>query len=274
MNQWPSALHDNPRTSRTGRLLWITRNRVCYVGLLGAPAVRTMGCWNVYASTTDKLSLRIADGPWQTGQLAVVPPYTPHQVIPGKQMIYTIKLEAESADPARLPPELSQHGATNDPAFLERMHTCCHKLLAAGPALDLRFLDFDTLFFGESVPAPRIDKRIDAVMARIKSTPTASLSAVECAESVHLSFSRFLHLFKQEVGVPFRSFRTWKRARSLLHYINRDANLASVALDTGYPDSTHFSHSIRTVYGLRPKEMFAVSRLLPVYTQIAMPVQR
>ena len=80
-----------------------------------------------------------------------------------------------------------------------------------------------------------------------------------------LSFSRFLHLFKQEIGVPFRSFRTWKRARSLLHYINRDSNLAHAALDTGYPDSTHFSHSIRQVYGLKPKDIFAGSRRLEIH---------
>ena len=103
----------------------------------------------------------------------------------------------------------------------------------------------------------------------IKSDPSAPSSAEACAEQVHLSFSRFLHLFKQEVGVPFRSFRTWKRARSLLHYVNRDSNLAHVALDTGYPDSTHFSHSIRQVYGLKPKDIFAGSRRLSIYAQQA-----
>jgi hypothetical protein len=58
---------------------------------------------------------------------------------------------------------------------------------------------------------------------------------------------------------------TWKRARSLLHYVNRDANLAHVALNTGYPDSTHFSHSIRQIYGMKPKDIFAGSRRLAIY---------
>jgi AraC-like DNA-binding protein len=84
----------------------------------------------------------------------------------------------------------------------------------------------------------------------------------------HLSFSRFLHLFKQEVGAPFRSFRTWKRARNLLNYVvHTDCNLSYIALDTGYPDSTHFSHSIRQVYGLKPSEIFAGSRRLAVHCQ-------
>ena len=129
--------------------------------------------------------------------------------------------------------------------------------------------DFDRLFYGQPIPSRRIDRRIRAVIDRIKSDPSAPSCAEAGAEQVHLSFSRFLHLFKQEVGVPFRSFRTWKRARSLLHYVNRDSNLAHVALDTGYPDSTHFNHSIRHVYGLKPKDILAGSRRLAIYAQIA-----
>jgi AraC-like DNA-binding protein len=47
--------------------------------------------------------------------------------------------------------------------------------------------------------------------------------------------------------------------------VNQDSNLAYIALETGYADSTHFSHSIRHVYGLKPKDIFAGSRRLAVY---------
>jgi AraC-like DNA-binding protein len=67
------------------------------------------------------------------------------------------------------------------------------------------------------------------------------------------------------VGVAFRSFRTWKRARNLLHYVKSDSNLAHIALETGYADSTHLSHSIRQVFGLKPKDILAGSRRLVVH---------
>jgi methylphosphotriester-DNA--protein-cysteine methyltransferase len=66
------------------------------------------------------------------------------------------------------------------------------------------------------------------------------------------------------VGAPFRSVRTWKRARSLLHHVNRVQPLVDVALDMGYPDSTHFSHTIRQTYGLKPRDIFAGSRKLRI----------
>jgi len=51
----------------------------------------------------------------------------------------------------------------------------------------------------------------------------------------------------------------------VLYYVTQDGNLANIALDVGYPDSTHFSHSIRQVFGLTPRSMFAGSRKLALY---------
>jgi methylphosphotriester-DNA--protein-cysteine methyltransferase len=116
-----------------------------------------------------------------------------------------------------------------------------------------------------------LDSRIAGVLEKIKRNPTEQATAEACAANVKLSFSRFLHLFKEEVGAPFRTFRTWKRARSLLHHVNSDSNLVYVALDIGYPDSTHFSHSIRQLYGLKPKDIFAGSRKLRIIECLSPP---
>lgn len=264
--------HDSRGQSRSSdRLMWITPDRVFYVGLLGAPAVRTMGSLIVYVAVEGSIGIRLDGGEWQVTRMAVVPPYMPHQVMAEARLIDVIKLEAESIDLKSLPEPLRGRGAVDAPWFVEHVRQRQRELCAAGRSPDLLSLDFDQLFFGRPVARRTLDRRIASVVERIKADPSAHASAEECAESAHLSFSRFLHLFKQEVGVPFRSFRTWKRARSLLHYVNRDSNLAHVALDTGYPDSTHFSHSIRQVYGLKPKDIFAGSRRLAVYAQ-ALPV--
>jgi AraC-like DNA-binding protein len=249
------------------RLMWITPDRVLYVGLLGAPSTRTIGAVMAYVATEGSIRVSLDGGEWQTTQLAVVPPYVPHRVMSEARLINLVKLEAEAVDPHALPAPMNGCGAVDAPWFLERVRGCCRQLCAQGRDIDLTALDFDQLFFGQAIAPRQIDRRIRAVIDTIKADPSAPSSAEDCAEQVHLSFSRFLHLFKQEVGVPFRSFRTWKRARSLLHYVNRDSNLAHVALDAGYPDSTHFSHSIRQVYGLKPKDIFAGSRRLSIYAQ-------
>ena len=217
-------------------LMWITPDRVFYHGLLGAPSVRSMGAVMVYVAVSGHIRIQMDGGDWQTTELAVVPPYVPHQVWAEDRCISVLQIEAESVSLQQLPDWLQTRGALADPERVAALREKQQHL-------------------------SQLSRRLD---------PTASLLAQDHAAMANLSFSRFLHLFKQEVGAPFRSFRTWKRARNVLHHVVRhDANLLDVALDAGYPDSTHFSHSIRQIYGLKPSDMFAGSRRLSVHAQIA-----
>jgi AraC-like DNA-binding protein len=262
--------HQSPQRG-TDRLMWITRDRMFYAGLLGEMTERTMGSVTAYVSVAGSIQVSVGGGEWQTSEMAVVPPYVPHRVLSESRLINMVQIEAETVDLAALPPFLHGSGAVEDPRFAQRVRQRQRELSARGRDTGLVSLDFDDFFFGHRIPRKPIDPRIGAVLDRIKWDPSAPASAQDCAESAHLSFSRFLHLFKHEVGASFRSFRTWKRARSLLHWVNRKANLAKLALDVGYPDSTHFSHSIRLAYGLKPRDIFAGSRRLAVYAHALSP---
>lgn len=102
------------------------------------------------------------------------------------------------------------------------------------------------------------------MVSRFQTKPSSSISGDDCASGVRLSLSRFLHLFKDETSMNFKTFRAWKRARNILHHVNVERNLAHFALDAGYPDSTHFSHSLRRIYGLQPSALFSGSRRLQI----------
>ena len=268
-----------PLTDRRNRVMWLNNDRVFYAGLLGAMSVRTMGGWLVYVSLGAPIRIAVGaaalgtlsdEAAWQRTDLAVVPPYTPHRVVCDERLIASITVEPETVDDAALPDFMRAHvgavpgdwpGAAQTVQRVRAAHTW---LRTHGRDIDLQTTGFDECFFGQRLAPRRLDARIAGVLEEIRNDPSRSTTAQDCARAVGLSFSRFLHLFKDEVGTPFRSLRTWKRARSLLHHVTREANLVHVALDTGYPDSTHFSHSIRHVYGLKPSELFAGSRQLTV----------
>ena len=258
-----------PRTARKRgeRLMWITRQRVFYAGLLGVAAERTFGGHGVYVSPAGAPPLRICigGGAWQSGDLLVVPPQVPHRVESASPLILNLLVEAESVDAARLPAFLQHCGCVAAPDFVRRVRDGHARLLAASGRECFDSFDFDTLFFGTVLAARTLDARIRTVIDRINGDPSGIVSADACAAAVGLSFSRFLHLFKQETGVTFRAFRAWKRARSLLRHVREPSTLTDIALDTGYPDSTHFSHSIRQVYGLRPSDILAGSRRLALH---------
>jgi AraC-like DNA-binding protein len=245
------------------RLMWVGDERVLYAGLLGEPSLRTMGAVTLYVALAAPLRVRIDGNSWQCCEAAIVQPYVPHEVACNARLIGGLWLEPESLDAARLPPLLRRSsGPFDDPAFVARVRAGHAALRDGGGTLTTR--SFDERFFGAALPERRIDARIERVLQRLRADPARALSAAECAAEAGLSPSRFLHLFKAELGVSLRTLRSWKRARSLLHHVRREASLAHVALDSGYPDSTHFSHSIRQVYGLRPKDIFAGSRRLSV----------
>ena len=253
------------------RLMWLTTHRVFYAGLLGPVGERVLGGWGIYVSTTERdlIRVRVGNGAWQSGELLVVPPQVPHRVESANPLVLNILLESDSVDPARLPAFLQVCGRVEAPRFVERVRAMHARLLtASGGQESFEGFDFDQLFFGEALAPRTLDARIARVIERINADPAAPTSAEECARGVHLSFSRFLHLFKDETDVPFRSFRAWKRARSLLRHVRQGTSLTDIALDTGYPDSTHFSHSIRQIYGLAPSEIVAGSRRLAVHDAV------
>ncbi len=249
------------------RLMWLTPQRVFYAGLLGAVAERVTGGWGVYVTPVGAPPnrLRVGGGAWQSGELLVVPPQVPHQVESPQPMILHLIIDAERIDAARVPECLRHCGPVDDPAFVRRVREVHAMLLAASGREPFERFDFDTLLFGQPLAPRAIDPRIREVLDILDADPAAPGAAGDFAASVHLSFSRFLHLFKQEIGVSFRAFRAWKRARSLLRYVRDESSLTDIALDAGYPDSTHFSHSIRQFYGLRPSDIVAGSRRLALH---------
>lgn len=251
-----------------GKIMILGAERVAYVGLLGSPGLREFGCLAIYSALGRPITVCGSDGQWQPAELAVVPPYTPHRVATAERLIGVLMIEPETFDATRLPDLLSATAASavDHPAGA-RIRDAFLRLSRGEWGSDLGASDLDLLFFGRLLERRRLDPRIAAVVERIVRQPQSPLAAEEGARLAGLSFSRFLHLFRAEVGATFRGFRAWKRARSFLRYANGAPSLTDVALEMGYPDSTHFSHSIRQVYGLRPKDIFAGSRDLAIFEQ-------
>ena len=248
----------------SGRLMLISPERVFYAGLLGRPRKRTSGGFSVYAARQG--SLKITEGKSDVvGEVAVVPPYVTHSVESVSPSIICLVIEPETVEPSALDRLGARVSSTES-------HDIARRILAAYETLCLQrrragftTVEFDRLFFGEGLPDRNMDPRIRQAAASLNEFSGSKMTAADCAASVNLSPSRFLHLFKEQTGVSFRAFRAWKRARHLLHFVNEDINLAHLAQDIGYPDSTHFSHSIRRFYGLQPRAIFSGSRDLAIY---------
>lgn len=245
----------------------IGRERLFYSGLAGnSKKPRNLGSYSLYCATDGQFQIAIGAGEWMECEVALVAPYQSHRLVSPTGVIHNLGFEPESLSPAaqtRLT-TLAQEPDSRA-ALLKRVREQRHRL---GQVLPQGFsmAEFDRLFLDEALEPRQMDSRITQVLGLMcNEMEDCTVSAEDYASEIILSPSRFLHLFKLNTGVSFRSLRMWKRARRFLDHAGGDNSLTDVALDLGYPDSSHFSHSIRRTYGLKPRSIRQGSRHLTVY---------
>lgn len=116
----------------------------------------------------------------------------------------------------------------------------------------LRFDDFDFAAeqaLGIEPRPPRVDARVEHIVSIIRADIARNHSIQELARRVDLSPSRLQHLFVQEIGVPFRTFRIWIRFRHAVERVGGGDSITSAALDAGFASSSHFSHAFKATFG-------------------------
>jgi AraC-like DNA-binding protein len=249
----------------SGHLMLITPERVFYAGLLGRPRQRCSGAFHVYVAIEGGLRLAVEGAPESYGELAVVPPDVRHTIASDYRTVICVLIEPETVRAGAFDGLAARLLGPERQFFVDRIRDAYRQLLQRQCGDDICSTAFDIMCFGEALPRRPLEPRMVRAIAQIGRFSGEPVTAESCATEAGLSSSRFLHLFKQETGISFRAFRAWKRARHLLHFANQDLNLAHLAQDIGYPDSTHFSHSIRRFYGLKPRAIFMGSRDLAIY---------
>lgn len=104
-----------------------------------------------------------------------------------------------------------------------------------------------------TIPHPSIDGRIQQILLQLQSRPV--LSADDAADTVDLSTSRFLHLFKEQTGMPYRRMLIWNRLMIFFAHLQAGSDITTAAIDAGFADSAHLSRSIRQAFGLTAREI-------------------
>ncbi len=256
-------MDDTGRAS--GHLMLITPERVFYAGLLGRPRQRCSGAIHVYVAIKGGLRLATEGALEPCGELAVLPPYLRHTITSDYRSVICVLIEPETVCAGAFELLAKRLSGTERRLFVERVRAAYRQLQHQPCTGDIGSAAFDIMCLGEALPRRTVDLRAVQAIAQICRFSGDPVTAASCAAEAGLSASRFLHLFKQQTGISFRSFRAWKRARHLLHFANQDLNLAHLAQEIGYPNSSHFSHSIRRFYGLKPRAIFSGSRDLAIY---------
>lgn len=239
-------------------LVLMGRNRVYHVCRLGSRLDdRIIGAFVIYCGLEHDVTVHFAGSDVCIGRIVVVEPYRRHRIAAGRHYVCTILIEPESVADAQLGTLMSELTARrDDPGALGDLFMLLRDILCnpeAGHRIDEA--EIDRMIFRCTPEARPLDRRIDHIADLLERDLEANADIDSYAREVLLSASRFRRLFRESTGVSFRNYRMWKRARAYLNYVNAPAPLTQTALELGYSDSTHFSHSIRQTYGIAPREM-------------------
>lgn len=110
-----------------------------------------------------------------------------------------------------------------------------------------------------------VDVRINTALAFLRESPEAYDSIEALSARVHLSSSRFAHLFKKVVGVPVRRYVLWLKMRRALDLAIAGDSLTTAALSAGFADSAHLSRSVRAMMGIAPEFLFRQRERLVIH---------
>lgn len=110
----------------------------------------------------------------------------------------------------------------------------------------------------------RYDQRIVEALWMILQHPDSLVPANELAASLGMSTSRFLHLFRSELGITYRRMEIWIRLAKAVAGYERFDSFTNLAHEFGFSDSAHFSRVFKETFGSSPSAYFARSQFIQV----------
>lgn len=202
--------------------------------------------------------LRLADSEWSSYPGAIVLPDVVHSFNPGGSVVVMLFLDPESREGRWLQNALRQPITGIPPERLERclpgLRLFWEEPLSAAAAAELVTSVVENLAVGPT-PQRGMDERITRALEQVRQMDTSRIPLEEVARSVFLSPSRFAHLFREEVGLPFRRYVLWRKLSRAMLLVGRGSSLTEAAYASGFADSAHLTRTFRQMFGMPPTVM-------------------
>ena len=101
-------------------------------------------------------------------------------------------------------------------------------------------------------PVRRLDSRVTTVLDVIRASDDLRMSLDQAAEKAFLSPTRFAHVFKDQVGLPFSRYMLWRKLTRAMVAIASERTIAAAAHAADFADAAHLTRTFYQMVGMAP----------------------
>lgn len=204
-------------------------------------------------------AFRVRDGAareWREARGVVIQPDRAHELDGCDQPVATLFVEPNSSAGAALRKRFAQHDLALLPAgdSEQAVSAVRDPYVAAAPDDVLANCAQEAIgrVTGDTASGNPSDPRITAALAWMRQRISSPLRLDDVADAVHLSPSRFRHLFVAQTGTSFRAWILWARAEAAIEAATHGGSWTQAAQGAGFADAAHFTRTCRRVFGIAP----------------------
>jgi AraC-like DNA-binding protein len=132
---------------------------------------------------------------------------------------------------------------------------------------ELRSMVDKIFMFQKTSDALMKDDRVEKILMYISNNIETLIDTKTLMEIAHLSESRMLHLFKEEMGLPIRNYILWFRLKTVLAQILNGESLTEAAYSAGFSDQAHMTRTCVKMFGIPPSQIIKNSKFIQVSFQ-------
>jgi AraC-like DNA-binding protein len=101
-------------------------------------------------------------------------------------------------------------------------------------------------------PTRRLDSRVTTVLEAIRAADDLRMSLDQAADKACLSATRFAHLFKEQVGLPFSRYMLWRKMTRAMVAVASEGTIAAAAHAADFADAAHLTRTFYQMFGMPP----------------------
>lgn len=212
----------------------------------------------IFLALDGMAAIRPTGGEWREGRGIIVRPDIEHSFNARGATGGLLFVDPESTEGVWL-----QSVLTDDITFAPeaRLKSCLTELQAFMQR-PLESMDVSALvrhcvlaFCPGGPPSRSLDSRVTTVLRTIRESDHLRMSLEAAAGLVHLSPGRFAHLFKEQLGLPFRRYMLWRKLTRAMLAIGRETNIAAAAHASDFADAAHLTRTFHQMFGIPPSVM-------------------